>query len=118
MIKAGTERLYNFTINGSGGAYDTESNWCPSFAPKKETITLRVEYTSIDVDGVTYMQAKVFVNGELKITSKVVDRFIANDTNGVDDVTYIQIAENNKAIGVGTFYVDNVKLETVVAKAE
>ena len=116
-IKAGSTKLYNITINNSGGAYDSENNWCASFAPVQTTIKLRLEYTKVTVDGKDYMQTTVYVNNELKVTSKIADRYLATDANTVAKVGNVQFAENNKS-GAGTFYVDNVKLVKVVSSAE
>ena len=109
--------LYSFTVNGSGGAYDNDGVWQASFAPANTTLKIRMEYSAVESGGVTYMQTRVYINGELKVTSKLIDKYVATDANEIGDVLYVQIAENNKA-GAGTFYIDNIVSRCVSISAE
>ena len=112
-FRAGTNIAYSFTINNSGGAYDADDSWQPNFAEVQKTINIRMEYGAVESGGKTYMQTKVYVDGELKFESKLIDKYLASDSNSIRSITSLQIAENNKN-GEGKLYLDNVELAEVV----
>ena len=109
--------LYSFTVNGSGGAYDNEGVWQANFAPAGTTLKIRIEYSAVESGGVTYMQTRVYIDGELKVTSKLVEKYVATGANEIGDVLYVQIAENTKT-NAGTFYIDNIVSRGVNVSAE
>ena len=113
-ISGTISKLYTLTINSAGGAYDTTSNSVKDFTPVREAYKLRVEYGYVTVEGVVYIQVRAYVNGELKLTSKNIEK---TDDNEPQDVSLIQVLEANKPVE-GTIYIDNIVSRVVRINTE
>ena len=109
-----SSKLYTLTINAKGGAYDSTGSYTGNFTPVKEAYKLRIEYGCVEVDGTDYVQVRVYVNGELKLTSKNIEK---TDVNRPQDVKMTQVLEGNKPVE-GTIYIDNIVSRIVKLSAE